>query len=323
MIIFPLPEHNVRRRSLMAHELWHRVQDDIGFPGSDTANNHLDTKDGRMWLQLEWRALSAALMSYGKKRRHTIADALTFRAYRRMLFPNAASEEREMEMHEGLAEYTGIRLSGALNLNHYFVEGPLKQAPRQQTLVRSFAYATGPAYGLLLDDTHSEWRRGLKKENDLGNKLTKILGIVLPSKLEVAAAARAKKYDGDTLIAAETDRENQRQKLIADYRARLVEGPVLLIPLQKMNMQFNPGNLIPLDPFGTVYPDIRIVDVWGILTVSSGGALMNSYSKIYVPAPKAANGPLLRGEGWTLELNPGWRVTVGQRKGDYVVEKRD
>jgi hypothetical protein len=96
MVIFPLPEDKIRRANLMAHELWHRVQNDIGFPGSGAANNHLDTRDGRVWLQLEWRALAAALTNRGKQRRQAIADALLFRAYRRTIFPNAATEEREM-----------------------------------------------------------------------------------------------------------------------------------------------------------------------------------------------------------------------------------
>jgi hypothetical protein len=98
---------------------------------------------------------------------------------------------------------------------------------------------------------------------------------------------------------------------------------VLAIPLQKMNMQFNPGNLLPLDSLGTVYPDIRIVDVWGILTVSRGGALINpTFSKIYVSAPSNLSAPI-QGDGWTLELNAGWTITSGERKGDYIVKKSE
>jgi hypothetical protein len=85
----------------MAHEMWHRVQNDIGFPASGAANDHLDSRDGRVWLQLEWRALAKALSVRGEQRRRAIADALLFRAYRRTIFPNAAAQEREMEMHEG------------------------------------------------------------------------------------------------------------------------------------------------------------------------------------------------------------------------------
>src|SRR5438046_7411128 len=110
----------------MAQELWHRVQNEIGFPSSGAANNHLDSRDGRVWLQLEWRALAAALTSRGKQRRRAITDALLFRAYRRTIFPQAASQEREMEMHEGLAEYTGVTLSGSQNVNEYVFNGDLK-----------------------------------------------------------------------------------------------------------------------------------------------------------------------------------------------------
>lgn len=82
MVKFPLPADKIRRANLMAHEMWHRVQSGIGFPLSNLpANNHLDSRDGRVWLQLEWRALAKALTSRGKQRRQAIADALLFRAY--------------------------------------------------------------------------------------------------------------------------------------------------------------------------------------------------------------------------------------------------
>ena len=321
MVIFPLPEDKIRRANLMAHEMWHRVQNDIGFPSSGAANNHLDSRDGRMWLQLEWRALAAALMSRGKQRHQAIADALLFRAYRRAVFPQAASEEREMEMHEGLAEYTGVRLSGSPNLNQYVVDKDLKEAAQKQTFVRSFAYASGPAYGILLDETKTNWRKNLKKEDDLGSSLQKRLSIKLPQNIEQAAELRAKNYDSDKLRAFETERENNRQKLLAEYRAKLVDGAVLELPILKMSMQMNPGTLVPLEPIGTVYPDIRIVDAWGILTVTKGALIKSDFSKIYVSAPSSLSAPSIQGDGWTLELNAGWTVAAGERKGDYVVKK--
>ena len=163
MIIFPLPEDKYLRAKLVAHELWHRIQSDIGFPSSGAANNHLDSFEGRVWLQLEWRALAAALTRKGKDRHQAIAHALLFRVYRRAIFPNAAVEEREMEMHEGLAEYTGVRLSGIPNLNQFVVETDLKEAANKQTFVRSFAYASGPAYAVLLDEAKVAWRKNLNQ----------------------------------------------------------------------------------------------------------------------------------------------------------------
>ena len=226
-----------------------------------------------------------------------------------------------MEMHEGLAEYTGVRLSGSPNLNQYVVDKDLKEAAQKQTFVRSFAYASGPAYGILLDETKTNWRKNLKKEDDLGSLLQKRLSIKLPQNIEQAAELRAKNYDSDKLRAFETERENNRQKLLAEYRAKLVDGAVLELPILKMSMQMNPGTLVPLEPIGIVYPDIRIVDVWGILTVTKGALIKSDFSKIYVSAPSSLSAPSRQGDGWTLELNAGWTVAAGERKGDYVVKK--
>ena len=310
MIMLPLPEEPARRAALMAHEMWHRIQEELGFPASGAANNHLDTRDGRYWLQLEWRALSAALAARGEERKRAVEDAALFRSRRRQLFEKAGEEERSMELHEGLAEYTGVKLSGHSDVARFVVDGRLRDAPKNDTFIRSFAYANGPAYGLLLDATGDEWRRALKKETDVGQLLFTRTGVVLPADVAAAADERAQTYGGPELAAAEDHREKNRRELIASYRARFIDGPVLIIPLQNMQMQFNPGNLVALEPHGTVYPNIRIVDAWGVLTVTTGGALMSGdFSKVTVPAPENNDGPAVRGSGWTLELKANWKLT--------------
>ncbi len=55
--MWPLPEDDDARQVLVMHESWHRVQEQIGLPASNPSNGHLNTFDGRLWLQLEWRAL--------------------------------------------------------------------------------------------------------------------------------------------------------------------------------------------------------------------------------------------------------------------------
>jgi len=101
----------------------------------------------------------------------------------------------------------------------------------------------------------------------------------------------------------------------------LVAGAVLELPISKMSMQMNPGTLVPLEPLGTVYPDIRIVDAWGILTVTKGALIKSDFSRIYVSAPSNSSISLIQGDGWTLELNAGWTITNGERKGNYVLKK--
>jgi hypothetical protein len=317
-----IPADRHRRGCVLMHELWHRQQGRLGFPASGAANDHLDTRAGRVWLQLEWRALGSALLSRGRARRLAVGDALLFRDFRRSLFPRAESEEREMELHEGLAEYTGVRLSGSPDPARFVFDFNLKEEARRESFVRSFAYASGPAYGLLLDAAAPGWTRRLRKDDDLAELLRSRLHLRLTNATERAALGRARAYGGEELMASESRREEARRGLVAGYRARLVEGPVLSIPLRRMRMSFDPGNLVPLEGLGTVYPNIRVVDVWGVLTVSKGGALLSAtYGAVNVPAPAEADARPVRGDGWTLELKDGWSLAPGERGGDFVLKK--
>ena len=104
---------------------------------------------------------------------------------------------------------------------------------------------------------------------------------------------------------------------------RLSGAPLLVIPLEHMDMQFNPNNLQPLDDAGTVYPDIRIVDAWGILTVTGGALMHPRFDRIDVPAPADPARRPIHGDGWTLELEQGWTIGPGARAGDYTLRKME
>src|SRR5438093_4342374 len=95
------------RQQVMLHGLFHRVQPELGLMTEDGFNEHLDTLEGRVSMQLEWRALRRAVESNGSNRAEAIADALGFRRERRARFPGAADNERREENREGLASYTG------------------------------------------------------------------------------------------------------------------------------------------------------------------------------------------------------------------------
>jgi hypothetical protein len=324
MVIWPLPEDRSDRLRLMMHELWHRVQKDLGFTNGDSGNAHLDNQDGRVWMQLEWRALKAALEAVGVQRQRHVYVALVFRAYRRSLYTSAAVEERNLEMNEGLAEYTGIRASAESESDAImWAMGNLDRAPQNPTFVRSFAYASGPAYGLLLDAVRPDWRKGLSVRNDLGELLRNALSISLPEDLAAEAEKRAKDYGGDRLVAEEAGREERRQRRLAEYRTRLVDRPVLILPLQKMQIGFDPRNLQPMGELGTVYPTLNVKDEWGSLSVSGGALLSDSWSTVQVPAPKDPNARPLKGDGWELDLAEGWVLRPGEREGDFVVTRLD
>ena len=272
-------------------------------------------------MQLEWRALAAALHSTSEKRKQNIAAALLFRARRNELFPADALEEHTLEHNEGLAEYTGVKLAGTSSDDQiHLALDDLQTAATKDTFVRSFAYGTGAPYGLLLDEVSPNWRsRELKEEIPLPSLLQAALSISLPKDLEAAVEARKNEYDGTALLQTENNREQDRESRIAAYRAQLVNGPVLQIPLQKMNISFNPNNLQPLEGLGTVYPTLHIVDNWGTLDVTQGALMSSNWQMVTVSAP-TQTAPV-RSEEWTLEIKPGWKIETGPRKGDFILKQ--
>jgi hypothetical protein len=187
------------------------------------------------------------------------------------------------------------------------------------TFVRSFAYATGPAYGLLLDRYARGWRERLEAGDGLDVMLARALRVAPAESSEQLAKSRAAKYDGHALHAAEAEREAKRQQQLAQNRGKFVDGPVLMLEFRHMNVQFDPRNLQPLGDAGTVYPTIRVTDDWGVIEGKNGALMKPDWSALVVPAPASAAGSSIAGEGWTLELKPGWTVVPGARAGDYTL----
>jgi len=65
MVLDPLPDDATERRVLLAHEAFHRVQEELGFSAQNVPNAHLASERGRILLRLEMRALATALRSRG------------------------------------------------------------------------------------------------------------------------------------------------------------------------------------------------------------------------------------------------------------------
>ncbi len=320
VVLWPLPETSFQRTSLVLHESWHRIQESLGLPAARVANEHLATKDGRIWLLMEYRALAKALPAWGSERKRALWDALAFRAYRRWLFPGAALEEDRMEVHEGLAEYTGVAAAGLDNHEaRYYMAGRLKLAALKPALAYAFAYETGPAYGLLLDMDGPEWRTGLKPDSSLSSLLA-ARGKIDPGQPTLQdVLQRSMAYDGAALIAAETKRDDERKATEARYRHDLVTGPVLQLPLVQQKFTFDPNAVVPLAGEGTVYVGAKFIDEWGILSADGAVLAASGLSDVRVSAP--ASESELKGPGWTIELSPGWKLVPGKRAGDFTVAK--
>jgi hypothetical protein len=327
MVLWPVSEFRQSRERLLLHECFHRLQEKLGLPARDAVNAHLDTLNGRIWIQMEWRALERALRQTGPAQRSAIADALLFRHYRRSLFPDSANNENALELNEGLAEYTGVKLSSA-DLRETAVRANLilRQARNNPTFARSFAYISGPAYGALLDLSGKPWRASMKQSSDLGALLQQGYGITVRVS-ETAARAALSRYEGEEIVTVETQQEQRRNQQIAEARKKFIDGPVLLLSLSsEVRYSYDPNNVIGIDASNTVYPTMRLVDAWGVLTVSNGAWVERDASghviSARVPAPSDLSARPLKGDGWSLELTDGWEVVPGERSGDVKIRKK-
>jgi len=313
---YPASWHGV----LIAHEMFHRIQPGLKLTRDEAGNRHLDTFQGRYLMQLEWRALAAALNARTIADRDlAIADALLFRRERYRLFPGAAAEEAALEINEGIPEYTGVMLGiSAPSERVAYAAYDLSAFATSPTFVRGFAYATGPAYGLLLDQLQPGWRGKLNS----GARLDELLSDAAGASAKPAAdlSKREAAYDDGSLRAAELKREDARLSHQAALRAQLIDGPVLILPLHHVAYQFNPQTLVPLGEAGTVYPTARLATDWGVLTITDGVLLSKDMTVAHVSAAgidlAKATGP-----GWRLELKPGWKMQPASRTGDFTVRE--
>ncbi|MGN2244265.1 hypothetical protein ACFWZU_12220 [Frateuria sp. GZRR33] len=322
-MLWPLPEEAPVRRTMMAHEAFHRIQDSLGLPAGGRDAPHLDTLGGRYTVQLEWRALDAALAAKtDAERRARAADALAFRAARYQTFPEAEQAETALERNEGLAEYTGVMVGNRTPAEQVaMAHWDLIWHPKNDaTFARSFAYPSGPAYGILLDRYRPGWRKAIVKGGSPARMLAEALHVDMRATPDVQKLAA--RYDGPALLASEHARAEARARQAARYTAQLVTGPVLKLPLKHMKVQFNPSNLVPLGDAGTVYPTMQVIDDWGSITVDGGALMAPDWTLLTVAAPEGEPGDdELHGQGWTMKLAAGWRVAPGPRKGDWTVAR--
>src|SRR6478672_149272 len=207
MIMLPLPADTFDRVTLVMHEVFHREQDSLGLGNMDLPNNQLDELNGRVWLRFELQALAEALDALAagdaSLRTHT-EDALLFRARRRQLYPLADSLEPALEIQEGLAEYTGERLAMTYTgETAHRVATKVRAYQSNPTYVRSFAYATGPALGVLLDRFDPGWQRRVREVRDPARMLATSVKLRVPRDLAREADRRAHRYDYATVMREE------------------------------------------------------------------------------------------------------------------------
>jgi hypothetical protein len=62
---------------------------------------------------------------------------------------------------------------------------------------------------------------------------------------------------------------------------------------------------------------VGLLEASAALIVRENGSIR----RVVVPAPRNTIGDKLSGEGWKLQLEPGFKIVPGPRAGDFVVQK--
>jgi len=323
MVVLPLGGDEEARVRLLIHEAMHTKQpEQLPNPGGTEAGDGgdlLDGADGRYWLFLELRALATAMTSADDARRAAARDALLFRARRDSLaLPAERARLDALDLAEGNPEYTAWRLAGTSSDS---LAGHLRGASgRDVSWVRAVGYDTGPAYGFVLDQlAGGAWRDAQRQ----GARLPAILATVLGSTPFTSRIdARAAIYGGVALRRTELARAAAREHRNDSLRTRFVAGPVVRLVPGALQVSFDPNGQYPLGADGTVMTNFRWAAADGAELVAPPGALVAAnWSYVQVPAGAAALEPgtvaerrVIAGDGWTLTLPAGWRITrVGKR----------
>lgn len=304
MVALPLPETKAERLNLLIHESFHSIQPALGFHSlNEIQSIHLDSKSGRIFLKLELEALRKALASDDAQIH--IQNALIFRHYRYQSFPEAKKAENSLELNEGLAEYTGSILSQRDDPDlrkHYIAQ--IESFYSMPSFVRSFAYITIPVYGYFMKKTEETWNKNIAEETNITDFMSDFWNTKYSTLEYEQVLKMGEQYGLISIVESETKREEKLEELKRKYKAVFLSDSVVVIGLENMNIGFNPSNIMPLDSFGTVYPNLRITDTWGILEVDSCGALISpQWNKVTISTPHTIADTLITGMGWRLKLN--------------------
>jgi hypothetical protein len=302
VLLWPLPEDRNERLNLLLHESFHRIQEQIGFPAKSPTADHLSTMEGRIFFFLELQALKVALQKPINRRQTDLANALAFRQKREQLFPRTFANERILEMNEGLAEYTGASLGRSDLRPHLYAQ--IDTAGNRKSLIRSFAYLTGPIYGLLLQEKAKHWTQQIDSNANFPDLISRYYQV------KASNAPDESIYEGAAIRLSEQQKETIRLQTVAAYTETFMRRPVLRITLVKMSVIFNPNTLFDLGDYGTIYPTGEVKDNWGHLKVNKGGMLLKDWHIVSVPVSGQLDMAALHleGDGWTLDLKDGWHL---------------
>ena len=301
---------------LLIHESLHRIQDEIGLPSCGSSNQHLDETEGELQLKLELGILKDLLQNDSKDLTEGLRDAMTVRKYRQTMFPNG--NENQFECHEGMAEYTAFKLLPLDNDNEAIRKGLVAAAITKgmdgSGFGNSFAYLTGPAYGLLIDEMIPDWRNSIRSGKTIPDVIS--TEVAIPDTVENAEIERiSARYNLTEYLNKERSRLEARDKEDAELRDRFSESKWLVIPNDNINFGFNPSErLVAYDTIGVICNTMQLRGSFGTLEVGNGIMRTHNWSNFIIPYSEDHCDA-------KISLNPDYAIEPVDEKSFTIVKK--
>ena len=311
------------------HELFHLLHFKFRKLNGDPIN-YLDETEARILLRSEYQALRNTLTAIQQNKGteeviKSLQDAILFRKLRQDQYNNYLDKELEIETLEGLANYTGLRLS-TQNDKYDKAIKEISKREEAQTYTRPFPYATGPAYGLIFDYLNIPWRNGLDKVYNFADIYEKKIlknKLVINGKLIQKAKKRNNYKD---IYKQETKAKEEQEKLIDYYTNMLVDKPTLDVAIIDNNYisSYDMNSTLVLKDKGTVFSSIKGIDksggknfgsfstIEGKEGLGEAGILGFSVNGVYhlvFPKPINITNTQIIGKHYIIELNPNWKIT--------------
>jgi hypothetical protein len=324
MVPLPDTEDHYRITARAVHSLFHCYQERHDLKPSTFNTRHLNDKNTRFYLKLEWKALASAIGATGEARKQAIRDALIFRGARRELFPEAITDENKFENYEGLATFTYIKLCSedADEMQGRLLEY-LDRIYKNTSYASGYGFVHGALYAMLLNDTGFDFKQIQQSDFDLGMAACEAYGVTLPEVCRDVAGSLAVNYDIQSIMTEESEREAAINERTGKIVTTFFDKPVVTVTMESPNFSYEPEDINFLDSLGTLYERLRVSDNWGRLTVDDGGALLaNDLRTLRISARDIGiDRNHISGAGWHLVLNDGWQAVTGE-KGSFAVRKQ-
>jgi hypothetical protein len=322
MVLLPPQEDDYRIRTRAIRSLYHCYQKSLGLEPTFFNTKHMDERNARLWLKLEWRALRNAINDTGELRVQEIRDALIFRGTRRELYPMSVFDENKFENYEGLATFISVILceDSVGQAKRRLIEN-LNRTYGFQSYGRVYGQIHGALYAWLAHEKGFDFRTVSSDTIDLGNKVKSLYNIQLPAICRDVAGSLALSYDVESIYREEEQRLATIKESLHREISTFTEKPVVYFELESPYFDFEPENIRSLDTLGTIYTAMRVSDNWGKLSVDKGGCLVSyNFKFLRITAKNLKESKKhINGDGWNLILNDDWELAKVDQ--NYFIRK--